>query len=139
MSFKKILTSAALSIFTTLSYAQEINLDVEETSAAVSEEQQVNEVTLSQQATDEELAAIYMISEFCPSLLEEQQQSAFEESFAKLVAEYLPKQPQALGYLKLLSSQQTFQPYLNQAKSDVAQAGDEKNRAICQDLVTYYK
>lgn len=99
----------------------------------------VNEVNLVQQSTDDELAAIYVMSEFCPSLLEPNQQEGFAKGYQQLVEEYLPEQQQAVSYLKLLSGQKSFEAVLKQAKSDVEQAGDLKNVEICRDLVTYYK
>ena len=56
------------------------------------------EVTPLQQVTQQELAAIYVLSEVCPSLVSDQSQ--FENGYNTLAIEYLPQQKNPTEYLK---------------------------------------
>ncbi|MGA8882021.1 MAG: hypothetical protein WB445_00125 [Acinetobacter sp.] len=93
------------------------------------------EVTPTPQVTQQELAAIYVLSEVCPSLVSDQ--AKFEQGYAKLAQEYLPKERSPVNALQQLSKQKSFSKILGEAQSDAAKAGAEKNRAICQELTTY--
>jgi hypothetical protein len=61
------------------------------------------EVTPLQQVTQQELAAIYVLSEVCPSLVSDQSQ--FENGYNALAKEYLPQQKNPTEYLKSLSKE----------------------------------
>ena len=56
------------------------------------------EVTPLQQVTQQELAAIYVLSEVCPSLVSDQSQ--FENGYNTLAKEYLPQQKTQLNTSK---------------------------------------
>ncbi len=74
--------------------------------AAIAQEENI-EVTPLQQVTQQELAAIYVLSEVCPSLVKEQNQ--FHQGYAKLAQEYMPKEKDAVAALSKLSKQKSFQ------------------------------
>ena len=93
------------------------------------------DVTPDQQITSHELAAIYVISEVCPSLVTDQ--AKFDQGFSKLVKEYLPSQKNPVQALKDLAKQSNFSPVLTEARSDAKAAGDTKNQAICNELSNY--
>lgn len=72
------------------------------------------EVTPLQQVTQQELAAIYVLSEVCPSLVSDQSQ--FENGYNTLAKEYLPQQKNPTEYLKNLSKEKKFKPILAKLK-----------------------
>lgn len=95
------------------------------------------EVTPLQQVTQQELAAIYVLSEVCPSLVSDQNQ--FENGYNTLAKEYLPQQKNPAEYLKSLSKEKKFKPILAEAQADAKKAGKAKNQEICKELSTYSK
>lgn len=95
------------------------------------------EVTPLQQVTQQELAAIYVLSEVCPSLVSDQSQ--FENGYNTLAKEYLPEQKNPTEYLKSLSKEKKFKPILAEAQADAKKAGKAKNQEICKELSTYSK
>ena len=95
------------------------------------------EVTPLQQVTQQELAAIYVLSEVCPSLVSDQSQ--FENGYNSLAKEYLPQQKNPTEYLKSLSKEKKFKPILAEAQADAKKAGKAKNQEICKELSTYSK
>lgn len=95
------------------------------------------EVTPLQKVTQQELAAIYVLSEVCPSLVKDH--AKFEQGYAKLAQEYLPADNNAVSSLAKLSQEKKFEPVLAEARNDAKKAGDAKNQEICQELTTYSK
>ena len=95
------------------------------------------EVTPLQQVTQQELAAIYVLSEVCPSLVSDQSQ--FENGYNTLAKEYLPQQKNPTEDLKNLSKEKKFKPILAEAQADAKKAGKAKNQEICKELSTYSK
>ena len=93
------------------------------------------EVTPNQTVTQQELAAIYVLSEICPSLVENK--DGFEQGYAKLVQEHMPEEKNAVDALAKLSQAKTFKPILAEAKLDAQNAGNDKNQEICQELTSY--
>jgi hypothetical protein len=93
------------------------------------------EVTPLQNVTGHELAAIYVLSELCPKIVKDQEK--FSAGYAKLAKEYLPTAENPVETLEQLSQQTNFKSILDEAKSDAKNAGDAKNKEICQELTTY--
>jgi hypothetical protein len=95
------------------------------------------EVTPMQQVTPQELAAIYVISEVCPSLVSDQKK--FNSGFEQLIQEYLPNEKEPVEALNKMAKTSDFKAILEEARADAKNAGTEKNQAICEELVTYHK
>ena len=102
---------------------------------AATQQDEITEVTPNQKITQQELAAIYVLSEVCPSLVKENDQ--FKKGYAKLAQEYLPQEQDPVSALQKLSKQKSFKSILAEAQSDAKKAGDVKNKEICQELTTY--
>lgn len=85
------------------------------THAATQQDENI-EVTPTQKITQQELAAIYVLSEVCPSLVKENDQ--FKKGYAKLAQEYLPQEQDPVNALQKLSKQKNFKSILAEAKSD---------------------
>lgn len=96
-----------------------------------------HEVTPTQYVTEEELAALFVLSEICPNLVDNP--SAFEQGYQNFVQSYLPELKQPLVALKHFAQQTQSAPILLEAQQDAKQAGTVKNREICQELTTYHK
>lgn len=120
--------SLSLGLFTTALMTLSV------THAATQQDENI-EVTPNQKITQQELAAIYVLSEVCPSLVKENDQ--FKKGYAKLAQEYLPQEQDPVNALQKLSKQKNFKSILAEAKSDAKKAGDVKNKEICQELTTY--
>ncbi|MHA3890692.1 MCR_0457 family protein [Acinetobacter sp. GXMZU3951] len=122
----KALKMASLALLTTLTFSF--------SHAEESKDENI-EVTLNQTVTQQELAAIYVLSEICPSLVENK--DGFEQGYAKLVQEHMPEEKNAVDALAKLSQAKTFKPILAEAKLDAQNAGNDKNQEICQELTSY--
>lgn len=92
------------------------------------------EVT-QQKVTKDELAAIYVFSESCPSLVEED--AAFKAGYQKLLKDYLPNENSPQTTLNNLIKQQDYQQALAQARQDAKNAGDKANQQVCEDIKKY--
>ncbi|MEV4850294.1 MULTISPECIES: MCR_0457 family protein [Acinetobacter] len=92
-------------------------------------------VTPTQQVTKQELAAIYVLSEICPSMVKDKSQ--FNQGYTKLVTEYMPGQRNPVESLNQMAKQNDFRNILAEAQSDAKKAGKQKNQVICNELTTY--
>ena len=92
-------------------------------------------VTPTQQVTKQELAAIYVLSEICPSMVKDKSQ--FNQGYTKLVTEYMPGQRNPVENLNQMAKQNDFRNILAEAQSDAKKAGKKKNQVICNELTTY--
>lgn len=92
-------------------------------------------VTPTQQVTKQELAAIYVLSEICPSMVKDNSQ--FNQGYTKLVTEYMPGQRNPVESLNQMAKQNDFRNILAEAQSDAKKAGKKKNQVICNELTTY--
>ncbi len=95
------------------------------------------EVTPSQEITKQELAAIYVLSEICPSMVKDK--AKFNQGYNQLFTEYLPGQKNPVERLNQMVKQSDFRNILAEAQSDAKKAGKKKNQAICNELVSYSK
>lgn len=92
-------------------------------------------VTPTQQVTKQELAAIYVLSEICPSMVKDKSQ--FNQGYTKLVTEYMPGQRNPVESLNQMAKQNDFRNILAEAQSDAKKASKKKNQVICNELTTY--
>lgn len=88
-----------------------------------------------QSVTKDELAAIYVLSEVCPSLIK--QDEKFNAGYSKLLKDYLPNEKSPENSLKNLVKQSSFNDALKQARLDAKTAGDKGNRQVCEDVKDY--
>lgn len=82
-------------------------------------------VTPTQQVTKQELAAIYVLSEICPSMVKDKSQ--FNQGYTKLVTEYMPGQRNPVESLNQMAKQNDFRNILAEAQSDAKKAGKKKS------------
>ena len=95
------------------------------------------EVTpISEDVTKEELAAIYVLSEICPSLIGKDLK--FNKAYEKLVKAYLSNEDDAVDVLKKRVKSKDFKAALKEARNDAKNASDDDNRQICDDVRNYY-
>lgn len=104
--------------------------------ATDSSEKQDDNIEVTQQSvTQEELAAIYVLSEVCPKLIDKGQD--FAKGYALLAKDFLPETKNPVAALKSMSLQAKFEPALLEAREDAKKAGDQANLAICQNVINY--
>ena len=118
----KTLTALTLSAFTLHVYAE--NVDV---------------TPSDNQVTQQELAALYVLSDICPSVIDAKAQDKFEQGFGKLLKENMPQVKDPAQTLKALAQDPKFAPILQEAQADAKKAGKAKNQEICKELSTYSK
>ena len=95
------------------------------------------EVTpISEDVTKEELAAIYVLSEICPSLIGKDLK--FNKAYEKLVKAYLSNEDDAVDVLKKRVKSKDFKAALEEARNDAKAASDNDNLQICDDVRNYY-
>ncbi|OTG83576.1 MCR_0457 family protein [Acinetobacter sp. ANC 4648] len=99
------------------------------------EEHAENIEVTQQQVTSEELAAIFVLSEICPALVEKNK--AFDQGYANLLKEYLPQEKNPATSITKLSKQASFQKALKEARDDAKNAGDTENTEVCKDVLNY--
>lgn len=116
--FKVLLTTSSLVMFP-IAYAQNNNV----------------EVTPLAEVTPQELAALHVLNDICPTLVKDQQ--SFQKGYQRFLGDYLPHTKNPLQQLQTLSQHRQFQAILTEAKNDAKQAGDIKNTEICQEISVY--
>ena len=95
------------------------------------------EVTpMADNVSDQELAAIYVLSEICPSLIGKDLK--FNKAYEQLVKAYLSNEDDAVDVLKKRANSKDFKAALKEARSDAKAASDDDNRQICDDVRNYY-
>ena len=95
------------------------------------------EVTpISEDVTKEELAAIYVLSEICPSLIGKDLK--FNKAYEQLVKAYLSNEDDAVDVLKKRVKSKDFKAALEEARNDAKAASDNDNLQICDDVRNYY-
>ena len=110
--------------------------DKKKTTEKKTENENVVEVTPQQTITPEELAAIQVLSEICPSLIGKKD-ADFTQGYERLVKDYLPNETDAVSALEKRSKDKGFKKYLKEARQDAKAAGDEQNTLVCQDVKAY--
>lgn len=127
--FSKLFTVALLSVstfFITSTYAE----------TEQSQKQQNENIEVTQQnVTDEELAAIFVLSEICPDMTK--QDEKFTTGYNLLLADYLPGNKKPLETLKNMSKKNQYAATFKEARADAKKAGEQANLEICQDVINY--
>lgn len=96
---------------------------------------QPTEAQLAPAISEEEMAAIHVLAQICPKLVNDQQQ--WQQGYANILRDYLPGLKQPAAALQQLSQQPQFQPILRQAEETAQHEGDRKNRVICEEIMSY--
>lgn len=101
-----------------------------------SETEKIEVTPTSENVTQQELAAIYVLSEICPPLIGKDLK--FNKAYDNLVKAYLDNDPKAVDVLNKRAKSKDFQAALTEARNDAKAASDEDNRQICDDVRNYY-
>ncbi|ESK40325.1 MCR_0457 family protein [Acinetobacter nectaris] len=88
--------------------------------------------------TQEELAAIYVLSELCPSY-GFKKDPAYQAGYSELVKENMPGIQNPVHALEIRAKQKDFKPFLIQAREDAKRAGETQNKEICKEITTLSK
>lgn len=126
-NFLKTLSFGLLSttlMFSTLTFAEKSNSS------------KTDNIDVTQlEVTKEELSAIHVLSEVCPSLIKID--NAYKTGYSKLLKDYLPNQKNPEAFLKSLVNQKPFESALKEARNDAKKAGKKNNTEICEDVKKY--
>ena len=123
----------SLSVFALISTASALSI----ANAAKSDEVSENIEVTQQAVTPQELAAIHVLGEVCPKLIDKNDEQAFDDGYTRLVKDYMPNESHPETALKKLSKQKSFQSILKEARSDAEKAGDKQNLEVCEDIKAY--
>lgn len=85
--------------------------------------------------TNEELAAIYVLSDICPKLVKDDE--AFDAGYARLLKDFLPDSADPAAELKKLAKEKSFKSVLKEAQNDAKKAGKAANTGVCEDVLNY--
>ncbi len=85
--------------------------------------------------TQEEIAAVNVLSEICPKILGKNPN--FDAGYRRLLADLLPDFQDPVTALRALQDDQEYQQKLVDARNDAKKASVEDNREICLDVVQY--
>ncbi|MBF7687539.1 MCR_0457 family protein [Acinetobacter rathckeae] len=88
--------------------------------------------------TDEELAAIYVLSELCTDY-GFKKDPAYRSGYAELVKENMPGIQNPVNALQMRAKQKDFKPFLEQARQDANKAGEADNKEICKEISSLAK
>lgn len=125
-----LFTGILISTTAIRAHAQEDKADAATTNIDVTPEQSG--------VTQEELAAIYVLSELCSSYGYKKNPD-YRTGFEQLVKENMPGIHKPLNALEVRAKQKDFQPFLEQARQDAKNAGEQQNKEICQEISTLNK
>ncbi|MDP7804239.1 MCR_0457 family protein [Acinetobacter baumannii] len=131
-SLVQSLSVVLLMTMATVSYAA----DKKKTAEKKTENENIVEVTPSKGTTPEELAAIQVLSEICPSLIGKKD-AEFAQGYERLVKDYLPNEADPVAALEKRSKDKSFKKVLKEARNDAKAAGNEQNTLVCQDVKAY--
>ena len=85
--------------------------------------------------SEEEMAALYVLSQICPALVDDQQQ--LQQGYENILRDYIPQLKQPAKALQQLSQQPRFATILREAEVTARQAGEQQNRIICEEILAY--
>jgi hypothetical protein len=87
--------------------------------------------------TMQELAAVNVLQDICPQLLDAGLQADFQKGYGRLLAELLPNIDTPLLAIQSLKDDNEYKPLLAEARQDAAAATVTENREVCLDVVHY--
>ncbi|WP_235985040.1 MCR_0457 family protein [Acinetobacter baretiae] len=88
--------------------------------------------------TDEELAAIYVLSELCSDYGFKKDPN-YRSGYAELLKENMPGIQNPMNALQMRTKQKDFKPFLEQARQDANKAGEAENKEICKEISSLAK
>lgn len=106
--------------------------------AAGSDDKNIDVTPQQGGVTDEELAAIYVLSELCTDY-GFRKDAAYRNGYAELLKENMPSIQNPAKALQLRAKQKDFKPFLDQAKQDANKAGEAENKEICKEISSLEK
>lgn len=99
---------------------------------------QANEQVLdfdTQHAMPAELAAVAVLGEMCPTLIEADE--AFNSGYHKVIKELLPNAKNPVAEFKLLTESSEYKDIMATEREFALQAGDAENQEICIAIQEY--
>lgn len=91
----------------------------------------------TQQTMPAELAAVAVLGEICPTLIQTDQ--AFKKGYNKVIKELLPNAKNPVAEFKLLTESNDYKEVMSIEREFAQNAGDEENKEICLAIQQYGK
>ncbi len=95
------------------------------------------EIKANLPTTMEEIAAVDVLSEICPKLLQGKSTAAFQTGYQHLLASLLPGVSAPAAAVKTLHDDKEYLKILDEARSDASKAGVKDNKEVCLDVIGF--
>lgn len=129
---KKVFASLGLSLLITATVIMPATYAAEKKSNT----EKIEVTPMADNVSDQELAAIYVLSEICPSLIGKDLK--FNTAYENLAQAFLANEKDAVKMLNKRAKAKDFQVALTEARNDANAASEDDNRQICDDVRNYY-
>lgn len=88
----------------------------------------------SMQITTHELALMQVLSEICPKLLRQNQQSSFQHAYNTKLQALMPNISNPQNALQYLSAQKDYRDLHHSIKTWTLSFSEDENQALCEDI-----
>ena len=129
---KNVFASLGLSLLITATVVTPATYAAEKKSST----EKIEVTPMADNVSDQELAAIYVLSEICPSLIGKDLK--FNTAYENLAQAFLANEKDAVKMLYKRAKAKDFQVALTEARNDANAASEDDNRQICDDVRNYY-
>ncbi|MBP6352547.1 MAG: hypothetical protein KA331_01865 [Acinetobacter sp.] len=129
---KNVFASLGLSLLITATVIMPATYAAEKKSST----EKIEVTPMADNVSDQELAAIYVLSEICPSLIGKDLK--FNTAYENLAQAFLANEKDAVKMLNKRAKAKDFQVALTEARNDANAASEDDNRQICDDVRNYY-
>ena len=129
---KNVFASLGLSLLITATVVTPATYAAEKKSST----EKIEVTPMADNVSDQELAAIYVLSEICPSLIGKDLK--FNTAYENLAQAFLANEKDAVKMLNQRAKAKDFQVALTEARNDANAASEDDNRQICDDVRNYY-
>ncbi len=129
---KNVFASLGLSLLITATFVTPATHAAEKKSST----EKIEVTPMADNVSDQELAAIYVLSEICPSLIGKDLK--FNTAYENLAQAFLANEKDAVKMLNKRAKAKDFQVALTEARNDANAASEDDNRQICDDVRNYY-
>ena len=129
---KNVFASLGLSLLITATVVTPATYAAEKKSST----EKIEVTPMADNVSDQELAAIYVLSEICPSLIGKDLK--FNTAYENLAQAFLANEKDAVKMLNKRAKAKDFQVALTEARNDANAASEDDNRQICDEVRNYY-
>ena len=127
LSFKRFSLGLAIGSIAMLTQSAYAAIDANDTSTIPVDLAGIN-------TTKHEIAVLQVLSEICPTMLNNQQKQKFYKTYNTELQKLMPTISDPRAAMQYLSTQQDYKNVLKSIRSWTLGISKEENKALCQDL-----